>query len=79
MSYPNDDDDEGWDGPDDDEPDTVTCPYCREDIYEDTVRCPRCGNYISQEDSPPGLKPWWIVIGVFAVLAIVAMWVFQGW
>jgi uncharacterized paraquat-inducible protein A len=79
MPYPDDDD---WDDPDedessdaDDEPTTVICPYCREEIHEDTVRCPRCENYISQEDAPPAQRPWWIVLGALAVLVIVALWV----
>ena len=79
MSYTDDDD---WDGPDeddssdvDDEPATVTCPYCQEEIHEDAVRCPRCENYISQEDAPPAQRPWWIVLGALAVLVIVALWV----
>jgi hypothetical protein len=78
MSYP--DDDEDWDAPnDDDEPETVPCPYCGEEIYEDTVRCARCGNYLSQEDAPPRRHPWWIAIGALAVLGIVAMWVLRNW
>jgi hypothetical protein len=76
MSYP---DDDSWDGPDDDGPDTIECPYCHEEIYEDAVRCPRCGNYRSEEDAPPGRQPWWIVGGVLAVFAIVAMWVLRNW
>jgi hypothetical protein len=79
---PSIDDDDDWDDPDegdfsgdDDEPATVTCPYCHEQVYEDAVRCPKCGNYISQEDAPPAQRPWWIVLGAVAVLLIVALWV----
>ena len=64
-------DTDSWDVQDD-EP-TVPCPYCGREIYEDSVRCPHCGAYISDEDAPPGRKPWWIVIGVLLCLA--AMWV----
>ena len=79
MSYADDDD---WDEPDEDEssesddgPDTVTCPYCKEEVYEDAVRCPRCENYISREDAPPTQHPRWIIFGALAVLAIGALWV----
>jgi uncharacterized paraquat-inducible protein A len=86
MPYEDDD----WDDPDADEfsapgygsdndTETVTCPYCHEEVYEDTVRCPRCENYLSKEDAPPARQPWWIVIGILAVLGIVALWVFRGW
>ena len=76
--------DEGWDGDDldshkwddngDDEP-TVPCPYCRREIFEDSVRCPHCGEYLSEEDSPAGAKPWWIVVGVLLCLAAVWVWI----
>jgi predicted nucleic acid-binding Zn ribbon protein len=61
-----------------DEDDLVPCPYCKAPIYEDSQRCPECGNYISEEDAPPALKPWWIIVGALAVLAVVAMWVRFG-
>ena len=62
--------------PDDDESETVPCPYCREEIHEDAVRCPSCGNYISAEDAPPGRKPWWLIVGVIVCLVIVYFWIF---
>src|SRR5882724_10524213 len=49
---------------DDDEEPTVPCPYCRREIHEDSQRCPYCEQYISQEDAPPGQKPWWLIAGV---------------
>jgi uncharacterized paraquat-inducible protein A len=82
---PSTDDDDDWDDPDEDgvsgdedEPATVTCPYCQEQVYEDAVRCPRCENYISQEDAPPAQRPWWIVLGALAVLVIVALWILSN-
>jgi len=63
-------------GDDDDESATVPCPYCRAEIHEDSVRCPRCGAYISDEDSPPARKPWWIIAGILACLYAVYRWVF---
>ena len=74
MSYP--DDDEDWDAPnDDDEPETVPCPYCRRHIHEDAQRCPYCENYLSEEDAPPGRKPWWLLLGVLAALYAVYRWI----
>ncbi len=70
-------DDEDWDDGSDDSDDelaTVPCPHCRRLIPEDTPRCPYCENYISDEDSPPMRKPWWIVIGTLLVLYIVFRW-----
>jgi predicted nucleic acid-binding Zn ribbon protein len=62
----------GWDDEDDEE--TVPCPYCQEPIHEDSQRCPHCENYISQEDAPPSRKPTWIVVGLIICLIIALMW-----
>lgn len=62
-----------WDDQDD-EP-TVPCPYCRREIFEDSVRCPHCGEYISEEDAPPGRKPWWIIIGALLGLVAILVWI----
>lgn len=64
---------EDWDDPDD-EP-TVPCPYCKRQIHEDAQRCPYCENYISEEDSPPSRKPWWIILGVLLALYAVYQWI----
>ena len=61
-----------WDDQDDEA--TTPCPYCRREIYEDSVRCPHCGEYISEEDSPPSRKPWWIIVGALLCLAAVWVW-----
>ena len=70
-----------WDGDEsdnevngDDEP-TIPCPYCRREMFEDSARCPHCGQYISAEDSPPGRKPWWIIVGVLLCLAAIWVWI----
>ena len=66
------DDIESWD--DDDEDATFPCPHCGEPVYEDAERCPHCEQYLSDEDAPAEAKPWWIVAGVIAVLAMVYWW-----
>jgi uncharacterized paraquat-inducible protein A len=72
-------DDEEPDEPDDDEDDdTIPCPYCKKPVHEDAQRCPHCESYISAEDAPPTRKPWWIVVGAVAVLAVVYMWITAG-
>ena len=63
-------------GDDDDETTTVPCPYCRREVPEDAPRCPYCEQYISEEDSPPARKPWWILIGVAICLYLVYRWTF---
>jgi hypothetical protein len=60
-----------------DEDNLAPCPYCRRLILEDTERCPYCENYISEEDAPPRLKPWWFVAGVLLCLAVALLWVFR--
>ena len=77
-----DDDDfesDDFDDEDDDgEEETISCPYCRREIYEDAVRCPCCEQYLSQEDSPPSRRPWWIIAGAVVCLYIVYRWI-TGW
>jgi transposase-like protein len=64
-------DDDDWD----DEDSTVPCPYCRQEIHEDSPRCPHCGNYISEEDTAPAHKPWWLLVGVLLCLYAVYRWI----
>jgi hypothetical protein len=59
---------------DDDDSDTVPCPYCKRLVYEDSERCPNCGNYLSAEDAPRQTPPLWIVIGTVAALAVAVLW-----
>jgi len=60
----------------DDEEPTIACPYCRREIHEEALQCPYCEQYLSEEDSPPAAKPWWIVVGVLVCLYIVYRWTF---
>ena len=55
---------------------TIPCPYCSCPIHEDSQRCPHCEKYISEEDTPTGPKPLWLVIGVLACLAAAVLWIF---
>jgi hypothetical protein len=77
-----DDDLEAYEDPDEPEnyesDETVPCPYCRELIHEESQRCPACGHYKSKEDAPRR-RPWWLVVGVIACLAVVALWYFRMW
>jgi len=82
-SYDDEDEElEPWEYPGEedeaDSDDTVTCPYCRKEVYMDAVRCPSCGNYLSREDAPPSRQAWWIILGALCVLAVVAIWVFSS-
>jgi hypothetical protein len=54
---------------------TVPCPFCKRPIHEDAQRCPYCEHYISEEDSPPQRKPWWIVVGAVVGLYVVYRWI----
>jgi transposase-like protein len=66
-------DDEEW-GEDEEEP-TISCPYCGAEIHEDAQRCPYCENYVSEEDTPPSRKPWWLLVGVLLCLYAVYRWI----
>jgi hypothetical protein len=57
---------------------TVPCPYCGRPVYEDSPRCPHCASYISEEDTPPRRKPWWLIIGALVCLLIVLRWIMGG-
>ena len=65
------DDEEASDG----DESTISCPCCKRQIHEDAQRCPYCENYISDEDSPPARKPWWIFLGTLLCLYIVYRWI----
>ena len=69
-----DDDDDAWEDDGDDEDPTMPCPHCRASVYDDAERCPHCGVYLSREHAP-ARKPWWVVAGVVACLAMVTWWI----
>ena len=59
---------------DDDEIETVPCPACGKEVYEEAERCPYCGDYIVHSSSGYVWKNrpvWWIVLGVFGILAVI--------
>lgn len=60
---------------DDDAEETISCPYCREEIHEDSVRCPYCEQYIFAEDAATRGKPVWLIAGVVLCLLLVAVWI----
>ncbi len=79
MPYRDDDDndDDDWDDEpdidgqaDDEDDDTVPCPFCKRQILEDTPRCPHCEQYLSEADFTRGSKPLWVI--VTAVVCLVA-------
>jgi hypothetical protein len=67
-------DDDGQDDENDDEP-TIACPYCQREIHEDAQRCPYCERYVSDVDSPPTRKPWWLILGVALCIYVVVRWI----
>jgi hypothetical protein len=74
------DSEDDWEDPeapdyDDDEEPCIPCPHCQREILEESERCPYCEHYLSREDSPPGRKPLWLVIGVIACLYVVYRWI----
>lgn len=54
----------------DDEPGTVACPYCGEDVSEMAELCPHCRSYISSEDAPARPKPRWFVATAIVLLIV---------
>ena len=54
---------------------TIPCPNCKRQIHEDSPRCPYCENYISEEDTVPARKPWWIYVGALFVFYVVYRWI----
>jgi hypothetical protein len=62
----------------DDSVDTVPCPHCGREVYDEAERCPYCEQYISEEDTPPARKPWWLILGVVVCLYLVYRWVTGG-
>ena len=67
-------DDEEWDDDLDEDETTEPCPGCGVHVYEDAERCPYCGQYLSRE-ACSDRKPWWVVLGALACLAMVTWWI----
>jgi hypothetical protein len=70
-------DDDVWNDDEDDRNGdaVIPCPHCGRSIYEESQRCPYCENYISEEDTIPARKPWWIIVGVSLVFYVVYRWI----
>jgi len=68
---------ESWedDDPDDDSPEYLPCPNCREEVYEESEQCPYCGEYITHSTSPwVGRPVWWVVVGLLGIaMTVLAM------
>jgi hypothetical protein len=55
-----------------DDPDTIPCPECGEDIYDDTPACPYCGHYVVFSASRwSGRSKVWLGIGMVGILAVI--------
>ncbi len=67
-------DDDGDSFEDDEEPVMVPCPYCREEMFEDSPRCPSCGMYVSEEETPPPSKPFWVLATIVICLIVALIW-----
>lgn len=63
-------------GDDDDDGETIPCPFCRREIHEDAERCPYCERYLSDEESEGRAadKPLWFVIGFLLCLVVLFYW-----
>jgi aspartate carbamoyltransferase regulatory subunit len=60
---------------DEDDEQTIPCPYCKREIHEDAPRCPYCERYISEEDAPRSRKPWWMLVGLLLCLYAIYRWI----
>jgi hypothetical protein len=60
----------------DDDDDTIPCPYCQRAIHEYAVRCPYCANYLSEEDAP-SRHSWWFLICALVCLLLAVAWALQ--
>ncbi len=56
-----------------DDPDTIPCPECGEDIHEDSPSCPYCGQYVTfPANRWSGQSAIWMGIGMAGILAVIA-------
>lgn len=67
------DDDADENGDEDEEEPTITCPYCRAEVWEEAPQCPRCGEYLSLEDRQARhqWQPRWIVLTAALLLLLI--------
>lgn len=62
----------------DDELDTVPCPYCGAEIYAEADVCPECGSFVFPEEIRTRKPNWilwtaWLLIFVFAVFFLLGI------
>ena len=62
------------DSDEEDEP-SVTCPYCRAEVWEEASQCPECGEYLSLEDQRARhqWQPRWIVFTAALLLGLILL------
>ncbi len=60
--------------PEDAEPDEVSCPHCRNLIYEETEQCPHCGEWVVKPRFSRGAA--WGLVAVLVLLAFLLSFVF---
>ncbi|MFN3189448.1 MAG: hypothetical protein ACE361_02910 [Aureliella sp.] len=79
SGYDEEFDDEDWDDPeedhweDDDESETIPCPFCKREIDEEALRCPFCDQYVEGLSKPTVNQPKWIVWTAILLLALFAV------
>ena len=77
-----DDEDDDFDAnyEDDEEEPTVTCPYCRAEVWEEASQCPECGEYLSLEDGQVRhqWQPRWIVFTAALLLGLILLGYLSG-
>jgi len=58
-------------GDDADRLDTVTCPFCGEEVYDDADCCPACGHFFTRPKEDWSDKTWWwALLGLAGLAAI---------
>jgi hypothetical protein len=71
--YPNEyPDPEDWDDPDAPDDDQVVCPNCGRWIYDDTEKCPHCGNWVVKSQALRGSRGW-VVPAVTVVMVLLML------
>jgi RNA polymerase subunit RPABC4/transcription elongation factor Spt4 len=74
YEYPDDDQDDDFDDPDNYSSD---CPNCKAAVYEDSEYCPSCGYFITHSTSPfAGRSALWTGLGILGIVVVIAALVF---